>query len=50
MIKHEAGKLILTILIIFNIGIIVNGQVIGVEEASQMEQGLNIQGVSLYLF
>ena len=41
MFKHETGQLFFTILIIFNIAILVDGQFVGVQESPQMAPGLN---------
>ena len=48
MLKHETGQLFFTILVIFNIVNLVDGQVVGVQESPQMGPGLNKVCQSLF--
>ena len=41
MFKHDTGQLFFTILVIFNIDILVDGQFVGVQESPKLGPGLN---------
>jgi hypothetical protein len=48
MFKHDTGQLFLTLLVVSNIDIRVDGQFVGVQESPQMGPGLNKVRQSLF--